>query len=144
MRKMHPIIVDCVKRLEQVLEKCAQNSDKEIDLKKMMGNLTMDVIATCAFGTKIDVHSEEKTSDFVTHAQKVFRSSWRMWVFFIVSPVFPQLLKWINFKFTDPSVDRFFRSAVSQLDKHSQNWMNSLSIDSHFVDSVHYFTAKVR
>ena len=111
MRKMHPIIVDCVHRLDKVLEKRAQNKE-EIDLKKMMGNLTMDVIATCAFATKIDTHNEEKSSDFVIHAQKVFRSTWRIWVFFLIAPVFPQILKWAKFSFTDPTVAKFFRSAV--------------------------------
>ncbi|CAG2162374.1 unnamed protein product [Oppiella nova] len=53
MRAMHPIIIDCVKRLEEYLEKKAANKE-ELEMKKIMGNLTMDVIASCAFGTKID------------------------------------------------------------------------------------------
>ncbi|CAG2116153.1 unnamed protein product [Medioppia subpectinata] len=46
MRAMHPLIIDCVHRLDQYLETKAINGD-ELDVKRAMGNLTMDVIASC-------------------------------------------------------------------------------------------------
>ncbi|CAG2162373.1 unnamed protein product, partial [Oppiella nova] len=45
MRSMHPIVIDCVKRLETHLEAYLQKGSHEIELKKNMSNLTMDVIA---------------------------------------------------------------------------------------------------
>jgi len=79
-----------------------------------MGNLTMDVIASCAFGTKIDTHNDQKRNEFIVNAQKVFRGNWRVWLFFIGVTSFPKLVKWAGFKLTDPSVQRFFMSAVSK------------------------------
>ncbi|CAG2172077.1 unnamed protein product, partial [Oppiella nova] len=66
MRSMHPIVTDCVKRLEDYLEtKASDKSNNEIELKKVMSDLTMDVISSCAFGTKIDVYNDQKRSEFV-------------------------------------------------------------------------------
>ena len=110
MRKMHPIIVDCVHRLELNLEK-NMNNNKEVNIKKFMSNFTIDVIASCAFGTKIDTYSDEK-NEFIVNAQKAFRGTWRLWVFFTIAFIFPKLIQWTKFSFVDPSVTNFFKSAV--------------------------------
>ena len=81
-------------------------------MKKAMGSLTMDVIASCAFGTKIDTYYDPK-NEFILNARKAFRSNWRFWLFFILMTTFPKLWKWIGFKISDPTVKRFFTSAVS-------------------------------
>ncbi|CAG2114836.1 unnamed protein product, partial [Medioppia subpectinata] len=110
MRAMHPIIVDCVHRLEDYLEKKSKNGE-DVELKKAMGNLTMDVIASCAFGTKTDTHNDDN-NEFVINARKVFRGNWRVWVFFLVYTTFPKLIEWTGFQITDPGVQNFFQKAV--------------------------------
>jgi hypothetical protein len=114
MRKMHPLIEDCVERLETVLmKKATDNSgNNEIELKKSMGNLTMDVIALCAFGTKIDTHNDPK-NQFIKKAEVVLRGNWRLWVFFLLKTTIPKILDLTQFQVTDPSVAHFFRSANS-------------------------------
>ncbi len=116
MRKMYPLIEDCVQRLETVIMKKATDSsgNNEIELKKFMGNLTMDVIALCAFGTKIDTHNDPN-NQFIKNAEVVFRGIWRFWVFFVFKNTIPKILDLIGFQMTDPSVAHFFRSAVSLL-----------------------------
>ena len=95
------------------LEKSAQNNDKhEIELKKMMGNLTMDVIATCAFGTKIDVYRDSK-NEFVVNAQKALQGGWRIFLFFLLLTTVPKVLEWTGFEQTDPKVNHFFKNAVN-------------------------------
>ena len=108
---MHPIIIDCVKRLEKYLEQKSRNGE-DVEMKKAMGNLTMDVIASCAFGTKIDTHNDPN-NEFVVNAQKVFRGNWRIWVFIILNSTFPKLIKWTGFEIQDPSAKKFFSTAVS-------------------------------
>ena len=112
MRRMHPIIVDCVQKLMEELEKSAQNNDKhEIELKKMMGNLTMDVIATCAFGTKIDVYSDSK-NELIVNAQRVLEANWRLWLFFLLLTNAPKIVEWTGFQRNNPKITHFFRIAV--------------------------------
>jgi cytochrome P450 family 3 subfamily A len=113
---MYPLIEDCVQRLETVIMKKATDSsgNNEIELKKFMGNLTMDVIALCAFGTKIDTHNDPN-NQFIKNAEVVFRGIWRFWVFFVFKNTIPKILDLIGFQMTDPSVAHFFRSAVSLL-----------------------------
>ncbi len=116
MRKMYPLIEDCVQRLETAIMKKATDisGNNEIELKKFMGNLTMDVIALCAFGTKIDTHNDPN-NQFIKNAEVLFRGSWRFWVFFLFKSTIPKILDLIGFQMTDPSVAHFFRSAVSLL-----------------------------
>ena len=108
---MHPIIIDCVKRLEKYLEQKSRNGE-DVEMKKAMGNLTMDVIASCAFGTQIDTHNDPNNK-FVVNVQKVLRENWRTWLFFILNSTFPKLIKWTGFEITDPSAKKFFSTAVS-------------------------------
>jgi len=58
MKKMHSLVQECVKSLEKALDKTAKDSNNEVELKKLMGNYTMDVISLCAFATKIDSHND--------------------------------------------------------------------------------------
>jgi hypothetical protein len=110
MRRMYPLIEDCVKSLEKVLTNAAMNK-QELEMKKVMGNLTMDVIATCAFATKIDTHNDPNNS-FVKNAEKFFVLSLRNIINFMIASSFPSLSKKLGLKFLDNSVLQFFKKAV--------------------------------
>ncbi|CAG2182723.1 unnamed protein product, partial [Oppiella nova] len=89
---------------------------EDVEMKKTMGSLTMDVIASCAFGTKIDTYNDHKTSEFIVNAKKVFHGSpWRIWLFGILVNISPKLLKWTGFQFMDPSVEKFFTPAITAI-----------------------------
>ncbi|XP_054156445.1 cytochrome P450 3A24-like [Oppia nitens] len=119
MRSMHPLIIDCIGRLEQYVESRARTNE-DLNVKKTMGNLTMDVIATCAFGTRIDTYGE-KSSDFVINAQKAMRGNWRVWAFFLFMTTFPKLLRWSGFQIQDPGVQYFFKSAIKSIVNQRKN-----------------------
>ena len=133
---MHPLIEKCVERLENVLYKKAKDINNEIELKQLMGNLTMDVIASCAFGTQIDTHNEPN-NQFIKNAQKVFRGNWRVWVFFMLKTTFPKILDIIHFEINDPTVKHFFQSAVNILNsrvfKPHISPILSLNINFHII-----------
>ncbi|CAG2101453.1 unnamed protein product [Medioppia subpectinata] len=115
MRSMHPIIIDCVHRLDQYLETKAINGD-ELDVKRAMGNLTMDVIASCAFGTQIDTYNDNKTNEFIVNAREVFASTWRAYVMALMMFLLPDRIReWIGFSTISPSVNHFFRSAIKSI-----------------------------
>ncbi|CAG2101452.1 unnamed protein product [Medioppia subpectinata] len=115
MRAMHPLIIDCVHRLDQYLETKAINGD-ELDVKRAMGNLTMDVIASCAFGTQIDTHNDHKTNAFVENAMKLFRFNWFLWVFALLLMMLPDSMReWFGFSLMSATGGKFFRSAINEI-----------------------------
>jgi hypothetical protein len=108
MRKMHKLVEQCVKSVDKILAKAAKEQ-KEVEMKTLMGNYTMDVIATCAFGTKIDTYNDPN-NPFTKNAIKIFRGSiLRSILFLTVRP----LMKFFRISLFDPSVMQFFKSAVS-------------------------------
>ncbi|CAG2184116.1 unnamed protein product, partial [Oppiella nova] len=113
MRSMHPIIIDCVHRLDNYLETKVM-AGEDVETKKTMGSLTMDVIFSCAFGTKIDTYNDHKTNEFLVNTKEVFSGAvWRLWVFIALVKISPKLFEWTGFQIIDPSVQKFFITAVS-------------------------------
>ncbi|GFT23831.1 cytochrome P450 3A21, partial [Nephila pilipes] len=72
MRQMASIMNDCSKTLLEVCEKYWKEQ-KPIDAKGVFGAFTMDVIASSAFGTKIDSHNDPE-NEFVKNVKKNFSS----------------------------------------------------------------------
>ncbi|CAG2104873.1 unnamed protein product [Medioppia subpectinata] len=114
MRAMHPIIINCVHRLDKYLETKAINGS-EFDLRQTMGNLTMDVIAASAFGTQIDTHNDHKTNEFVKNADSIIKGNWRVWLVFPLMSIFPTLAERLGLSIFSPSVRQFFKSAISTI-----------------------------
>ncbi|CAG2117164.1 unnamed protein product, partial [Medioppia subpectinata] len=73
MKKMYPRIKECLNDFMNHLETFALKRE-EIDVKDMYGNYTMDVIATCAFATKTDVH-KSLDNPFVVNARIAFNTN---------------------------------------------------------------------
>ncbi|XP_054160834.1 cytochrome P450 9e2-like [Oppia nitens] len=85
-------------------------------IKKLMSSLTMDVIASCAFGTKIDTYEEEKhENEFLIITEKAINQSFRSFIFYFTFTLFPKLIQWTGFTLHHPSVDRFFRTAIRSI-----------------------------
>jgi cytochrome P450 family 6 len=70
MKRMYPLIRECLKDFMDHLDVFAKDR-KDINVKDVYGNYTMDVIATCAFATKINSH-KQLDSPFVLNARKSF------------------------------------------------------------------------
>ncbi len=101
---MHSLVVQCVQSLENALTRAANS---EIELKKLMGNYTMDVIGLCAFATKIDSHNDPN-NPFIKNAIKAFSVNWRVFLFLTA----PFISKLFNISIGDPVVVNFFSSVV--------------------------------
>lgn len=70
LRRMNDMIQECAKITAEHLKSAAQQK-KDVDVKQFYGHYALDVIARCAFATKLDSHSDE-TNEFVTKARKAF------------------------------------------------------------------------
>ncbi|XP_054157193.1 cytochrome P450 3A8-like [Oppia nitens] len=110
MRAMHPIIIECVKRLDRYL-----SDKKEIEMTTTMSKMTMDVIVRCAFGNEIDTYDEQRTHDFIVYSRRLLSANWRTLLTFIVGAISQDLLQWSGLKLIDPAVETFFRSAIKTI-----------------------------
>ncbi|GFQ95605.1 cytochrome P450 3A6, partial [Trichonephila clavata] len=70
MRQISSIMNDCSQTLLEVCEKYS-NKGEPVDMKGMFGAFTMDVIASSAFGTKVDSHNDPQ-NEFVKRARAAF------------------------------------------------------------------------
>lgn len=109
LRKMHPLIQDCVKATCEHLEAAAEK-DEDVDMKQFYGHYTLDVIARCAFGTKLDSYSD-KTSQFVTAVQEAFKFTYVQ----ILSLLFPGLLKALKLKVGADVRYQYFRDLFKRI-----------------------------
>ena len=109
MRRMFNLVNDCVINADNVLNKIASQPNAEIDLKKFMGNYSMDVIACCAFATKTDTHNDPN-NPFITNNNKLFHSFIWRFAFFLSAP---KLKKLLGIEIVDPNVSNFFKTAVN-------------------------------
>ena len=111
--KIQPIIVDSVKKLEETLLKIVlDRQTNEIELKKMLGKLTMEVIVICAFGTRIDVYNEGKSLPYIENTNEMIAPSLFRTVIFILFSLSSRFAHFITKTIGSP-VFEFFRSAVS-------------------------------
>ncbi|CAF3507050.1 unnamed protein product [Rotaria sp. Silwood1] len=71
MRRMFPIIDDCISTLLIKLEECMKVSSEGFDIYKLYKCLTMDLIWRCCFGIKTDMQSDPN-DPYLKRSQEVF------------------------------------------------------------------------
>ena len=123
MKKMYSIIRECVQEFIDILEPSAKNR-QNINLNDMHGNYTMDVIARCAFATKINAY-KDINNPFIVNAKKVFEFKFWKLLTILLLPV--PLLKLLGFQSTsDEESNQFFFNIIRNILKHrKENPMNS-------------------
>src|SRR5699024_567227 len=73
LKSLDGLIEECVDGTVRFLEKNSRKS-AQVDMKRVLGNLTMDVIAKTAFATEIDSNVEHN-NPFVVNGTKFFTFS---------------------------------------------------------------------
>ncbi|XP_077564655.1 cytochrome P450 3A13-like [Haemaphysalis longicornis] len=68
LRKMNHLIEHCAEVTCQHIKQAAQE-EEDIDIKQFYGHFSLDVIARCVFGTRLDSYTDA-TNEFVTEARK--------------------------------------------------------------------------
>ncbi|CAN7950439.1 unnamed protein product, partial [Ixodes pacificus] len=68
LRKMNSLIADCARKTAEHLKLTAEK-EGELNIKQFYLNYALDVIARCAFATRLDSHTQE-TNEFVTKARQ--------------------------------------------------------------------------
>ncbi|XP_054157848.1 cytochrome P450 3A8-like [Oppia nitens] len=112
LRKMMTLVDHCAQSVDRVLDKVATDGN-EIEMKGLMGNYTMDVIASCAFATKTDTHNDPN-NPFVVNAKSLFSGSlWRGVLFLLAN----RMMRFFKISIIDPSVYKFFLNAIKEIIK---------------------------
>ncbi|KAL3194379.1 hypothetical protein MRX96_046117 [Rhipicephalus microplus] len=114
LRKMNSMIQKCAMIMSNHLNEAAETKE-DVDLRRLYGHYTLDVIARCAFGTIINSHVET-SNVFVENVNKLFserRMSWRI----AVAMLFPGLMKYFRFNTQNPANYEFFTNVCERIMK---------------------------
>lgn len=107
LKQMLSLIEDAAKEMVQNIGRL---DSKPTNVKNVFGAFSMDVIAACAFGTKISTATGD--NDFAKHANDIFARDlpWQMGV----AMIFPKLLKWLP-PTLPPNASKFFADTVKDV-----------------------------
>ncbi|KAM7288727.1 cytochrome P450 3A8-like [Ixodes scapularis] len=106
LRKMNSLIADCARTTAEHLKETAEK-EGELDLKQFYANYALDVIARCAFATRLDSHSDE-TNEFVTKAKQAISSGITLRL--VVAFLFPKVFKLLKLKALNTEVFLYFKN----------------------------------
>ncbi|XP_050034991.1 cytochrome P450 3A11-like isoform X1 [Dermacentor andersoni] len=117
LRKMNFLIEDCAVVTAQHLKEAAAK-EEDIDIKQFFSNYALDVIARCAFGTKLDSHSDQ-TNEFVTKSRQIFsgRVTPRLIMFF----VFPAISRLLGLRPFNMEIFLYFKQICLNIIKDRQD-----------------------
>lgn len=122
MKKMYSLVQECTDLLVDAIEKIALQSS-EIDLKKAFGNLTMDVICSCAFATKTNTHTDSNNVFVKTSTQILNRTildRLRLIIFFS----FPFMAKYGFALFPQDQIDTFEKLILEVVERRRKQIYN--------------------
>lgn len=117
LRKMNGLIADCARKTTVHLKQAAEKNE-DLDLKQFYGNYGLDVIARCAFGTKLDSHSDE-TNEFVTKARKAFAG--KITLPLILLFLFPGIYKFLKLRAFNADIFLYFKTLCRNIIKNRQD-----------------------
>lgn len=111
LRKMHALIQDCAKVTCQHLRNAAERAG-DIDVKQFYGHYALDVIARCAFATKLNSHTDT-TNKFVTEARKAF--SVNVTPKLLLAVLFPGLARALRIKILNDDSFLYFKKVSQEI-----------------------------
>ncbi|KAI5652184.1 cytochrome p450 domain-containing protein [Phthorimaea operculella] len=114
MRLMIPFMNEVGDQMILNLKKnidASKSGQTEVDVKDLMARYACDVIASCAFGLKVDSHSERE-NEFYTQGVNAASFKFRQQLVFLLSANLPWLVTLFNIKMFEEKSENFFRSIV--------------------------------
>ncbi|XP_015675017.1 cytochrome P450 3A9-like [Protobothrops mucrosquamatus] len=121
LKEMFPIIQNYVKHLLALLQKKADREEL-VDVKKIFGAYSMDVVTSTSFGVDTDAMNNPK-DPFVQQAQKLMTIDFLspLFILLYVAPWITPLLEKMNVNiFSNESVEFFARSVTKLKEKRAQ------------------------
>jgi cytochrome P450 family 3 subfamily A len=108
LRKMRPLIDDCLKTLIKNFNQLLKD-EKEIDMKRVFGAFTMEVVIQVAFGTKVDALIDEN-NQIITNAKKILSRDLTLKAVlkFLIMATSPKIARLLHIRFIEKEVTQFF------------------------------------
>ncbi|XP_026729221.1 cytochrome P450 9e2-like [Trichoplusia ni] len=113
IRLMVPFMLEVGERMIQVLRERIKNSKEgyvDLELKDLATRYANDVIASCAFGLKVDSQSEDNT--FYTMTKDITTFGLVRIIKVFLFRAFPSLCQALNIMISPPEVSDFFRTII--------------------------------
>ena len=110
MKMMFQTLVDCEKNLQEKIEELHTHK-QPLDMKRLLGCYTMDVIGSCAFGIECNSFKDGPAS-FREYGLKFFNmSKWENLIFYL-SLTYPKLMRALRVRLVAKSVSDFYSKVV--------------------------------
>lgn len=114
---MHDQINECTEHLMKCIDEKLKHTD-QIQVKRVMGNYSTDVIGTCVFGLKLETIKNDD-SEFRRHAKKIFHQTRiKLFLIQILQTVSLKLIKYLKLQLFPRDSTAFFYSVFSSIINH--------------------------
>jgi len=120
LRKMKPIIQECINTLVKNLDNVSQTG-QEADMKRLFGAFSMEVVIQVAFGTKVDALFDDN-NPIIMNARKMFNRNVSPKVF--LAFLMPKVAKIFKIAVFDINVTQFFKDFTMKIIDQRKNTKN--------------------
>lgn len=110
LRGMETLMAECCQILVDNLIEAAKEN-KEVDITKYAGTFTIDVIARCAFGIKLNSRKDPNNPFVVAARRSISPLPWRIFV----AILFPWLARLVRLSLFDPKTISFFKDVIQEV-----------------------------
>ncbi|XP_031628377.1 cytochrome P450 9e2-like [Contarinia nasturtii] len=113
MRHMFELVVECAEDMAKYLVKDVEQGKLiRWEMKELFSRYTSDVIASCAFGLKVDSLKDRTNEFFTIGTNSLNFSSLKVGLRMLLIRTLPKLMRAINFEFFPLRTKKFFKSMV--------------------------------
>ncbi|XP_032665497.1 uncharacterized protein LOC116841545 [Odontomachus brunneus] len=110
MKTMFTLMLECAVDFAKALSEKSVN-ESNVDMKDAFTKYTNDVIATCAFGIKVNSMSDP-TNKFYVYGKDATNFNGLRGLKFFIFGTFPTLTRLLGMKFISDKIGNFFRNAI--------------------------------
>ncbi|CAG2181016.1 unnamed protein product, partial [Oppiella nova] len=116
---MRPLIDDCLNTLVNNLDRLSSdesNAERVLDMKRVFGAYTMEVIIQVAFGTKVDALIDE-SHPIIVNAKKLMSRNFRLWELpkILVVILLPKVAKLFGLTLMPRDITQFFTDICTKI-----------------------------
>lgn len=113
MRQMFDLVSECANDMSNYFLKQVANGETiKYEMKDLFSRYTNDVIASCAFGFKVNSMENKDNEFYVTGKQLANFGSLRRGIKLLFLKTVPWAMKFLDIQFIEKDVARFFKSMV--------------------------------
>lgn len=106
--------------VSSIVETIGKKTEDRIELKTISGRFSTDVIATCAFGLKLD-SIKNGDSEFRRYVEMLFRTTPKQTIVMVLSLICPMAIKIFGLQFFSVEASNFFSKVFADVIKYRED-----------------------